>query len=230
MGLPSLTITQLEACTTLPTRRPPGSTAPGKATGTRWPTAMLVAPHTISSGSPGPVVTRVSESRSARGCFSTASSSPTTTFAQSLPRRSMPLTSMPSIVRRAASSSGASSTSTSSRSHDSGTLIGGSSSELAQEAQVVLEEEAQVVDPVPEHRDALRAHPEGEALVALRIEAAVAQHDRVDHARAEDRHPAAPAAGRAADAAAHQALDVEGDGRLGERVVAGAESGPLARA
>ena len=33
-----------------PMLRPPGSTAPGSATGTRWPTAMLVAPHTIDSG------------------------------------------------------------------------------------------------------------------------------------------------------------------------------------
>ena len=51
-------------------------------------------------------LTRVSERRSAFGCFSTPSSSPTTTFAQSLPRRSMPLTSIPSRVRRSASCSG----------------------------------------------------------------------------------------------------------------------------
>ena len=35
-------------------RRSPGRTAPGSATGTRWPAAMFVAPHTISSGSPLP--------------------------------------------------------------------------------------------------------------------------------------------------------------------------------
>ncbi len=50
-------------------RRSPGSTEPGRATGTRWPTAMFVAPQTMeSSGSPGPTRTRVSESRPARGC------------------------------------------------------------------------------------------------------------------------------------------------------------------
>ena len=32
-------------------RRLPGRTAPGSATGMRWPGAMLVAPHTIDSGS-----------------------------------------------------------------------------------------------------------------------------------------------------------------------------------
>ena len=35
-------------------RRSPGRTAPGRATGTRWPGAMFVAPHTMSSGSPVP--------------------------------------------------------------------------------------------------------------------------------------------------------------------------------
>jgi hypothetical protein len=46
----------------------------------------------------------------------------------------------------------------------------------------------------------------------------------VDHAGAQDRHPARLRAGRAADAAADDALDVEGDRRLGERVVAGPEA------
>ena len=39
-------------------RRSPGRTAPGSATGTRWPGAMFVAPQTISSGSPAPTLTR----------------------------------------------------------------------------------------------------------------------------------------------------------------------------
>ena len=93
-------------------RRPPGRTAPGSATGMRWPTAMFVAPQTISNGSPLPTVTRVSDSRSARGCFSTLSSSPTTTFCQSSPQRSRPLTSIPSSVSRSASCSGVRSIST----------------------------------------------------------------------------------------------------------------------
>ena len=93
-------------------RRSPGNTAPGSATGTRWPATMLVAPQTMSSVSPLPTVTRVRDRRSALGCFSTLSNSPTTTFSQSAPQRSMPLTSMPSSVRRSASCSGVSSMST----------------------------------------------------------------------------------------------------------------------
>ena len=77
-------------------RRSPGRTAPGSATGTRWPGAMFVAPHTISSGSPLPERDRSSATGGRRaGGFSTVSSSPTTTFCQSAPQRSMPLTSMP---------------------------------------------------------------------------------------------------------------------------------------
>ena len=76
----------------------------------------------------------------------------------------------------------------------------------------------------------LDAHPEGEPLVALRIQPAVLEHDRVDHACPEDRHPAGPRAGRTADAATHEALDVEGHGRLGEGVVAGSEPRALVRA
>src|SRR5262249_7645861 len=155
--------------------------------------AMLVAPHTISSGSPrpSPSVTRVSDSRSARGCFSTASSSPTTTFCQSAPHGMIALTSIPRRVRRSASCAGGRSNSTNSRSQERGTLIGVSpSSELLEEAQVVLEEQADVRDAVLEHLDPLRAHPEREALVALRVEPTVLEHDRVDHAGTEDRHPA----------------------------------------
>src|SRR5690349_7396225 len=148
---------------------------------------MLVAPQTISSGSdrPSPSVTRVSDSRSARGCLSTVNSSPTPTFCQSAPHGMIAFTSIPSRVRRSASCSGVRSKSTNSRSHESGTLTGWSSSELLQEAQVVLEEQPQVRDAVLEHLDPLGAHPEGEALVALRVEPAVLQHDRMDHARTE---------------------------------------------
>ena len=50
-------------------RRSPGRTAPGRATGTRWPAAMLVAPQTMDSGVPASSTrTVVSDSRSALGC------------------------------------------------------------------------------------------------------------------------------------------------------------------
>ena len=72
--------------------------------------------------------------------------------------------------------------------------------------------------------------PNAKPWYSLGIEAAVLEHDRVDHPGTEDRHPAGPSAGRAAGAATDQALDVERDGRLGERVVAGPEAGLLVRA
>src|SRR5439155_8151316 len=86
----------------------------------------------------------------------------------------------------------------------------GRASELLQEAEVVLEVVAQVVYRVAQVADPLDAHAEREALVALGIEAARLEHHGVDHAGAEDRHPARPRAGGAADAAADDALDVEG--------------------
>ena len=49
----------------------------------------------------------------------------------------------------------------------------GLSSELPQDAQVVLPERAQVGQPVAEHRDALDAQAEGEARPLLRVEADV---------------------------------------------------------
>src|SRR5919198_3478588 len=83
------------------------------------------------------------------------------------------------------------------------------SPELLQEAEVVFQEQAQVRDAVLEHLDSLRSHAERETLVALRIEAAVLEYDRVDHACPEDRHPASAAAGRAANAPAHETFHVE---------------------
>src|SRR4249919_1340135 len=52
------------------------------------------------------------------------------------------------------------------------------SGELLQEPRIVLEETAQVVDAVTQHRKALHAEAESEAGVAFRINAAVAQHVR----------------------------------------------------
>ena len=52
-----------------------------------------------------------------------------------------------------------------------------------------------------EHLDPLGAHPEREALVALGVEPTRPKNDRMDHPRAEDRHPPRAAAGRAADPA-----------------------------
>src|SRR4029453_14684253 len=103
----------------------------------------------------------------------------------------------------------------------------GCSSELLQKPQVVLHVQPQVADRVAEVGDALHAHAERESLVALGIEAAVLERDRVDPPGAEYPPPARLRAGRAPRPAADEALDVEGDRRLRERVVAGPEAGPL---
>src|SRR3546814_11489974 len=64
------------------------------------------------------------------------------------------------------------------------------SGKLPEEPHVVVEEAAQVVDAVAQHREALHAQAEGEAGVALRVDADVAQHVRVPHAAAEQFQPA----------------------------------------
>ena len=203
-------------------RRSPGSTAPGSATGTRWPAAMLCAPQTIDERLAGrPTWTLVSDSWSARGCGATSSSSPTTTFCQSAPDALDALDLHAEQRQPLGQRLRLRSKSTYSRSQDSGTRI----ENCSRKRRSFSMNSADVADAVAQHRDAVGAHAEGEALVALGIDAAVAQHDRMDHARAEDRHPAGPAAGRAADAAADEALDVERNRRLGERVVAGPEAG-----
>ena len=84
-------------------------------------------------------------------------------------------------------------------------------------AQVGREHVAQVGDAILEHGDAVEPHAEGEALVALRIEPAVADHVRVHHAGAEDLEPAAGLADRGG-------VDVDLHRRLGEREVRGAEA------
>src|SRR2546426_2753078 len=104
------------------------------------------------------------------------------------------------------------------------------SPELLEEAKVVVQVVAQVADRVPEVGDPLDPHPEGEALVALRVQSPVPQDDRMDHPRPQDRHPAGPRTGGTADPAADDTFHVEGHGRLGERVVARPEAGPLAAA
>lgn len=56
--------------------------------------------------------------------------------------------------------------------------------ELLEESQVVLEEQAQVVDLVFQHGDALNAHTEGKTCVFLWVDTARNQDVRVAHAAA----------------------------------------------
>ncbi len=62
--------------------------------------------------------------------------------------------------------------------------------ELAQESDVVFEEHAQVADAVLEHGHPLHAHAEGEPGVGLRVVAHASKHVGIDHAAAQDLHPA----------------------------------------
>ena len=88
---------------------------------------------------------------------------------------------------------------------------------VPQPAQVGGEHVAQIGDAVFQHGDAVEAHAEGEALVLVGIEAAVADDVGVHHAAAQDLQPLA----RLADGGG---VDVHLHGRLGEREVRGAEA------
>src|SRR5437899_12264097 len=94
---------------------------------------------------------------------------PASTPSQPWPSRMICSTSVPERVSAWASSSGDSGRSTYWVSHSRETRSGigqlprSFKSKLADEAEVVLEECAQVVDLVLEHRDAVRPHAEGEA-------------------------------------------------------------------
>ena len=68
---------------------------------------------------------------------------------------------------------------------------GRASLELRQEAQVAIEEQAQVVHAIAQHRQPVRAHAEGEADVRLGIQAEVAHHVRMHLAGAGHLEPAA---------------------------------------
>src|SRR3712207_2816866 len=115
---------------------------------------------------------------------------------------------------------------TSVRSQETGTRTSGLRPERQREALVALVEVADVGDAVAEHQRAVQAHAEGEAGVALGIDAAGAQHGRVDHAAAAPLDPALARADAARlatrlgrGAPAGEALQVELGGRLCEREV-----------
>ena len=62
--------------------------------------------------------------------------------------------------------------------------------ELLEELQVVLEHQADVVDAVLQHGDALDANAEGEAGILIRVNVAVLQHLAVDNTAAQNFDPA----------------------------------------
>ena len=94
---------------------------------------------------------------------------------------------------------------------------------MAQPAQIGLEEGAQVGDAVFQHRHAVDAHAEGEALPLLGVEAHGLQHARVHHPAAQDLQPVAALADDQL-VLGPAAADVDLGRGLGEREVAGAEA------
>src|SRR6185295_6737450 len=139
---------------------------------------------------------------------------------------SRPSTATPRTDIVFAISSGDAVTSTKSRSHETRIFTAppswsGSYRELFEEAQVVLVEEADVVDPVLQHRHALHPHAEREAGVLLGVVADGLEHRRVHHAAAENLEPSRLLARAAPRAAARAAADVD----LGARLGVGEEAG-----
>src|SRR4249919_318633 len=192
---------------------PPGRLAPTVANGAFRPARAFGAPQTICT-MPLPVSTWQTCRRSASGCFSALTICATTTPSSDSPSTVMSSTSRPIAVSVAASSSRVAVVGTCWRSQFSENfmcslpvgwasahrhrvewrvaahLTNAGSGELLEEAHVVLEEAAQIVDAVTQHREALHAHAEGIAGVFLRIDADVAKHVRMDHAAAQHLEPA----------------------------------------
>src|SRR5205823_1868747 len=98
------------------------------------------------------------------------------------------------------------------------------SSELLQEAQVVLIEEADVVDAVAQHRHPLEPEPKRRPAVLGGVDLAVFEHDRMDHPAAADLDPTGVLADATAAAVANVAGHVELGARLDERKVAAAKA------
>ena len=96
--------------------------------------------------------------------------------------------------------------------------------ELFEEADVVLEEEAQVLDAVLEHRDALDTHAQGETGVTVGIDAVQGQDIRVHHAASEDFKPSGSLAHIASLAVAEGTGDVHLGGRLREGEIGRAQA------
>src|SRR6266581_2790701 len=80
--------------------------------------------------------------------------------------------------------------------------------ELFKEAYIGIEEQPNIRNAVPQHRDPLGAHAPRVACVLLAIDVDVLQHGGMYHAGAQDLHPAGLFAGRATRSAADLALHI----------------------
>src|SRR6476620_799404 len=99
--------------------------------------------------------------------------------------------------------------------------------ELRAEPHVSLNDVVHVAHPVAQHERALDAQAEGEAGVAVGVDAARGEHAAVDHAAAAHLDPARATAGAAVRvlAVADPAAAVDLGARLGEREVRRAQPG-----
>src|SRR3989442_1324030 len=131
---------------------------------------------------------------------------------------------MPAAVRRSPTFAGSSAMVTYAASHAWLNFMRRSPGKLGQEAQVVLVEQADVVDAMLQHGDPLDPEPEREAGVTLRVVADLLEHRRVDHARAAHLDEARSLAPAAPGAVAENAGDVVLGARLDEREVGRAQS------
>ena len=89
--------------------------------------------------------------------------------------------------------------------------------ELAQEAHVTFEEEADIGDPVKEHGDAFNADAEGPTAPYFRIDIASFEDVGIDHAGAQNLNPATPFAESAPLLATENTRDIDFDARFRER-------------
>src|SRR5215510_10391125 len=222
----------------------PGMNEPGVENTPFMPVRALGAPHTTCTGSPLPVSTRHTRSRSALGCCLASTTRAMVNGASALALSSMRSTSSPIMVSLSAMASTEASVSRcslsqakvnfmaapqrmsrcaafgapASRAQSSGQRgeIEWPEAVMRQPAHVGFEERAQVRHAVLEHGDAVDPQAPGEALVFVGIEPAILQHVRVHHAAAENFQPvfAFAEADLVLEAAA---LDVDFQRRLGER-------------
>src|SRR5690606_17451951 len=89
--------------------------------------------------------------------------------------------------------------------------------ELREEPQIVVEEQAQIIDSVTQHGQAFRSQAKGKALILFRVDTGHFQHAGANHAAAHHFQPAGLLAYPATFAAAHYALHIDLCRGLGER-------------
>ena len=94
---------------------------------------------------------------------------------------------------------------------------------MLEPADIAVEEGAEVIHAVFQHRQAIDSAAEREALPFVRVEAEVRDHARMHHPAPEHLHPALLAADHPASLL-HRPADVDLGGWLGEREVGGAHA------